>query len=136
MEVVRRSPQAIICLLSALRFHGLTTQNPLDVWILIETKARRPAIQTPRLRVVRASGLSLESGVKVHRIEGTRVRVTSIAKTVCDCFRYRSKIGLDVAVESLREALDNRRASVDELHKMAVIDRVANVMRPYMESLA
>lgn len=135
-EAARLAPSAVICLLSALRFHSLTTQNPFEVWLMIEGKARRPSIRSPKVRVVRASGRALRAGVETHRIDGTRVKITSVPKTVCDCFRYRSKVGLDVAVEALRDALEQRRTTVDELQKMADIDRVTMVMQPYLESLA
>ena len=134
-EVALRAPRATICLLSALRFHGLTTQNPFDVWILIPSKQRAPSFEGPSLRVVRASGRALEAGVETHRLEGVDVRITSVAKSVCDAFRYRTKVGLDVALEALREGLRRKLATVDELHEMAVADRVANVMRPYLEAL-
>ena len=133
-ETARLAPSAVICLLSALRFHDLTTQNPFEVWLMIESRARRPSIRSPKVRVVRASGRALRAGVETHRIDGTRVKITSVPKTVCDCFRYRSKVGLDVAVEALRDALGQRRTTVDELQKMADIDRVTRVMQPYLES--
>jgi predicted transcriptional regulator of viral defense system len=133
--VAKRTPDAVICLLTALRFHALTTQNPFEVWIMIDRKARKPAIEHPPLRVVRASGAALRDGVKLHRIEGVEVRVAEPAKTVADCFRYRSKVGTDTAIEALRDCWRQRKATMDELHQYAKIDRVANVMRPYMESL-
>jgi len=134
--VAKRTPKSIICLLSALRFHGLTTQNPFEVWIMIGGKARRPAIEHPRIRVVRASGAALTHGVDVHEIEGVSVCITAPGKTVADCFKYRGKVGADVAVEALRDCWRQRRATMDEIHRYAKTDRVANVMRPYMESLA
>ncbi len=133
--VAKRAPKAVICLLSALRFHELTTQNPFEVWIMIDRKARQPAIEHPPVRVIRASGAALKEGAGFHRIEGVLVRVTVPAKTVADCFKYRSKVGTDVAVEALRDCWRQRKATMDEIHLYAKIDRVANVMRPYMESL-
>lgn len=133
--VAARAPNVVICLLSALRFHDLTTQNPFQIWIMIDRKAREPAIEHPALRFFRASGAALREGIEVHRIEGVNVRVTCPAKTVADCFRYRNKVGTDVAIEALRDCLRQRKATMDELHRYATIDRVANVMRPYMESL-
>lgn len=133
--VAARSPNAVICLLSALRFHDLTTQLPWEVWIMIDRKARQPTIDHPPLRVFRASGAALHAGVDAHRIEGATVRVTCPAKTVADCFRYRSKVGTDVAIEALRDCWRQRKATMDEIHRYAKIDRVANVMRPYVESL-
>jgi len=133
--VTKRVPKAIVCLLSALRFHELTTQNPFEVWIMIDRMAWRPQIDHPPLRVVRASGAALNEGVEVHRIEGALVRVTRPAKTVADCFKYRSKVGTDVALEALRDCWRQRKATMDEILRYAKIDRVANVMRPYLDSL-
>ena len=130
----KRVPRGVICLLSALRFHGLTTQDPHDVWIAIDLKARKPSVQSPALRVVRFSGRSLVEGVEESEIEGVRVRVYSAAKTVADCFKYRHKIGIDVAIEALRDSIRTRKTSVDEIHRYAKVCRVANVMRPYLES--
>lgn len=134
-EVVRKHPQAIICLLSALRFHGLTTQSPFEVWLAISNKARSPKMDYPPLRIVRYSGASLTHGVEDHVVDDVPVRVTSIARTVADCFKFRNKIGLDVALEALQEAWRAKRVSMDELWRYATLCRVANVMRPYMESL-
>ena len=130
----KRVPRGVICLLSALRFHGLTTQDPHEVWIAIDLKARKPSVQSPALRVVRFSGRSLVEGVEESEIEGVRVRVYSSAKTVADCFKYRHKIGIDVAIEALRDSIRTRKTSVDEIHRYAKVCRVANVMRPYLES--
>lgn len=135
-EVARRVPKGVVCLLSALRFHGLTTQAPFEVWLAIDNKAAVPRFNYPPLRVVRFSGAALCEGVEEHVVDGVPVRVTSVAKTVADCFKYRNKIGLDVALDALREAWDNARMSSDALWHCAKIDRVANVMRPYLESLA
>ena len=128
-------PQAAICLLSALQFHGIGTQLPADVWIAIDRRAHRPSLRYPPLRVVRYSGASLTEGITSHRIEGQTVRVYNIAKTVADCFKYRNKIGIDVALEALREAWRARRFSMDELDRYARICRVQRVMQPYLEGL-
>jgi predicted transcriptional regulator of viral defense system len=135
-EVARKHPQAIVCLLSALRFHGLTTQSPFEVWLAIPNKARAPKMDHPPLRIVRFSGEALTVGVEDHVIDGVPVRVTSVARTVADCFKFRNKTGLDVALEALQEAWRAKRASMDELWRYATLCRVANVMRPYMESLS
>jgi predicted transcriptional regulator of viral defense system len=135
-EVARKHPQAIVCLLSALRFHDLTTQSPFEVWLAIPNKARAPKMDYPPLRIVRFSGAALTRGVEDHVIDGVPVRVTSVARTVADCFKFRNKIGLDAALESLQEAWRAKRASMDELWRYATLCRVANVMRPYMESLS
>lgn len=135
-EVARKHPQAIVCLLSALRFHDLTTQSPFEVWLAIPNKARAPKMDYPPLRIVRFSGEALTVGVEDHVIDGVPVRVTSVARTVADCFKFRNKIGLDVALEALQEAWRAKRVSMDELWHYATLCRVANVMRPYMESLS
>ena len=135
-EACKRIPHSVVCLLSALRFHGLTTQSPFEVWLAIGSKVWRPQVDYPRLRFVRFSARALEAGVEEHAIEGVIVRVYSPAKTVVDCFKYRNKIGVDVAVEALRDCRRQRRCTNDELWHFAKICRVANVMRPYMEATA
>jgi len=134
-EVARRVPKGVVCLLSALRFHELTTQAPFQVWLAIDNKAIAPRLDYPPLRIVRFSGAALTEGIEERDVEGTAVRVTNVAKTVADCFKYRNKIGLDVALEALREAWREKRVSGDELWHYAKVCRVANVMRPYLESL-
>jgi len=134
-EVARKHPQSIVCLLSALRVHNLTTQAPFQVWLAIPNKARAPKLDYPPLRIVRLSGAALIEGVEGRRIDGVNVRVTNVPRTVVDCFKFRNKIGLDVALEALRESVRSKRVSMDELWRYAVLFRVANVMRPYMESL-
>ena len=135
-EACKKVPRGVICLLSALRLHGLTTQNPFEVWMAIDRKARLPKSDSPKLRLVRYSGDALTAGVEVRRIEQVPVRVYGVAKTVVDCFKYRNKIGLDVALEALRESRRERACTMDELWRYAKICRVANVMRPYLESVA
>jgi len=134
-EVAKRHPESTLCLLSALQVHGLTTQLPHGVWLLIDRKARAPSGKRPKLHVVRASGIALSHGVTTQSMDGVAVRVTTPAKTVADCFRYRSHVGLDVALEALREYLRKRAGSVDALLKAAQADRVSSVMRPYVEAL-
>jgi predicted transcriptional regulator of viral defense system len=134
-EVARKYPHAIVCLLSALRVHDLTTQSPFEVWLAIPNKARAPKLEYPPLRIIRFSGAALTEGIEDHQIDGVTVRVTGVARTVADCFKFRNKIGLDVAMEALREAWANKRVSMDELWRYATLCRVANVMRPYVESL-
>ena len=134
-EAAKRVPHGVICLLSALRFHGLTTQAPFEVWMAIGTKAWRPRVDAPPLRFVRFSARTLEAGVDTTTIEGVSVRVFSPAKTVADCFKYRNKIGLDVALEALRDCRGQRKCTVDELLHYAAISRVANVIRPYLEAI-
>jgi predicted transcriptional regulator of viral defense system len=135
-EVARRVPKGVVCLLSALRFHGLTTQAPFEVWLAIENKAIAPKLDYPPLRIVRFSGAALTDGVEDHIVDGVTIRITGIAKTVADCFKYRNKIGLDVALEALREAWHEKRMTSDDLWRYAKVCRVANVMRPYLDSLA
>lgn len=134
-QASKRVPKGVVCLLSALRFHDLTTQSPFEVWLAIGEKARLPKLDNPPLRIVHFSQKTLIYGVQEHSIEGVVVRVYSPAKTVADCFRYRNKIGLDVALEALRECKRKRRATTDDIWKAAKACRVANVMRPYLESL-
>lgn len=134
-EVARRVPKGIVCLLSALRFHGLTTQAPFAVWLAIENKSIAPKLDYPPLRIVRFSGAALTEGVEEHAVDRVTVRVTCVAKTVADCFKYRNKIGLDVALEALREAWHEKRVTSDDIWRYAKVCRVANVMRPYLESL-
>jgi predicted transcriptional regulator of viral defense system len=134
-EVARLVPQGIVCLLSALRFHGLTTQAPQEVWLALSSKAWAPRIARPKIRLVRFSGRALTERIEEYRIEGVPVRVYGVAKTVADCFKFRNKVGLDVALEALRDAWRDRRTTMDELWQAASVCRMTNVMRPYLESL-
>ena len=134
--VAKRAPGVLFCLLTALRFHELTTQSPFEVWIAMGNKEHPPRLDYPPLRTVRFSDSALTAGVEIHQVDGVKVRVTSVAKTVVDCFKFRNKIGLDVALEALREARRAKKASADELWRYAKINRVANVMRPYLEAVA
>ena len=136
LEACKRVPHGVVCLLSALRFHRLTTQAPFEVWLAIDGKARRPRVEYPPLRIVRFSGPALTEGVEEHTIRGVAVRVTDPARTVVDCFKYRHNVGLDVALEALRDCRRQRKATADELHRAAQVRRMANVMRPYLEALA
>jgi predicted transcriptional regulator of viral defense system len=130
-----RVSHGVVCLLSALGFHDLTTQNPADVWLAIDRKARAPRETGLPLRIVRFSGAARAEGVETHTLDRVPVRVYGAAKTVADCFKYRRKLGVDVAIEALRGYLASRRGTVDELWRYAEICRVANVMRPYLEAL-
>lgn len=135
-EVAKRVPHAIVALLSALQVHHLTTEVPHAVWVLIDRHARRPTLSYPRLEVVRASGVAREHGVETRTIDGVKVRLTTPAKTVADCFRYRRQVGLDVALAALRAYLRTRRGGIDALVEAARADRVLALMRPYIEALA
>ena len=134
--MAKRAPGVVFCLLTALRIHDLTTQAPFEVWIAIGNKDHPPRLDYPPLRTVRFSAAALAAGVETRRVDGVQVRVTSVAKTVADCFKFRNKIGLDVALEALREARRAKKASADELWRYAKINRVTNVMRPYLEAVA
>jgi predicted transcriptional regulator of viral defense system len=135
VEASTRVPQGIICLLSALRFHNLTTQSPSQIWMAINRKARLPKVDYPLMKFVRFSGYSLTEGIEEHQIEGVQVRIYNPAKTVVDCFKYRNKIGLDVALEALRDCLRQRKCTVDEIWGYAKICRVAKVIKPYIEAM-
>jgi predicted transcriptional regulator of viral defense system len=138
-EAAKRVPGGVVCLLSALQFHGLTTQLPFEVWLAVDRavdrRTRRPKTEQLPLRLVRFSGPAFNFGTEEQSVEGVRVKVYSPAKTVADCFKFRYKIGLDVALESLRDCWKQRRATMDELYQAARVCRVAKVMRPYLESV-
>jgi len=136
VEAAKRVPHGVVCLLSALRFHGLTTQSPHEVWMAIAHKARRPRANHPPMRIVHFSGDALSYGVGEKKLEGVIVRVFEPAKTVADCFKFRNKIGLGVALEALRDCYRQRKATMDELFIAARVCRVARIMQPYLESLA
>ncbi len=127
-------PGGVVCLLSALNYHGIGSQLPREVWLAIDRKAALPRVEIP-VKVVRFSGKAFTEGVESHEIEGVNVRVFSLAKTVADCFKYRNKIGIDVAVEALAESRAQHRASVDDIWRYAKVCRVSNVMKPYLESI-
>ena len=135
-EVARLVPRGVVCLLSALRFHELTTQSPGEIWLAIPSKARRPKASETAIRPIHFSGSALTEGVEEHIIEKVPVRIYSAAKTVADCFKARNKIGLDVAIEALRDYWRKRTGTMDELVRFAKICRVARIMQPYLESLA
>jgi predicted transcriptional regulator of viral defense system len=136
VEAAKLAPNAVVCLLSALRFHDLTTQAPSEVWLAVENKAWRPSVETAAVRLVYMSGEAFTAGVETHRIESVPVRVYSAAKTVADCFKFRNKIGLDVAIEALRDYLRHNRRGADALWKYATICRVTRVIRPYLEAMS
>ncbi|PRH81238.1 type IV toxin-antitoxin system AbiEi family antitoxin domain-containing protein [Arenimonas caeni] len=134
--VARRVPDGFFCLLTALRFHRLTTQAPHSVWLGIPAGRHAPKLDWPSLRIVRYSGAGLSAGIETHVRDGVPLRVTGVARTVVDCFKFRNKIGLDVALEALAEVRRERRTSNDEIWRLASQFRMANVMRPYLESVA
>lgn len=135
-EAARLMPRGVVCLLSALRQHGLTTQLPHAVWMTLPRSARVPKTAGFPLEIVYSSEPSLSSGIEYTAIEGVQVPIYNIAKTVADCFKYRRRIGQDVALEALRDAIKQRKSTPAELMQAAALSRVANVMRPYVETLA
>lgn len=135
LVVAKRVPQAVFCLLSALQFHQLTTQLPRQVWIAMPRGSHTPRIAYPPLKMVQFNEASYKAGIETRDCGNVTLRVYSVAKTVVDCFKHRNTIGLDVALEALREARASGRASMDELWRLAKTCRVANVMRPYLESV-
>lgn len=135
LEVARQSPRAVVCLLSALRFHELTTETPSEVWIALPRNQRAPRVPTVHIKAIRLSGGSFTEGIEERQIEGVPLRVYSVAKTVADCFKFRNQIGTNVALEALRDAWRSKKTTADELWHQAKVCRVANVMRPYLEAV-
>lgn len=135
-QISKRVPHGIICLLSALQFHDIGTQSPFEVWFAIDPKAAEPQIDYPPVRVVRFSGKALSEGIEIHPIEGAEVKIFNKAKTIADCFKYRNKIGLDIALEALKDCRQGKRCTNDQLWHYAKICRVANIMKPYLEATA
>ena len=135
-EASLRVPRGVVCLLSALRVHGLGTQAPFEVWMALPNNYALPRVYSPALRIVTMSGASLAEGVQTTEVDGVEVPVFSAAKTVADCFKYRNKIGLDVALEALKDGWKQGKLKMDELWHFAAVDRVAQVMRPYLESVS
>jgi len=134
-EACKRVPHGIICLLSALSYHEIGTQNPHQIWMAIDRAMRKPKVDYPPIRIFRFSGPSLKEGIEKIQIEGVSIRVYNPAKTVADCFKYRNKVGIDVAIEALKECWRSRRCTIDELVHYARICRVRNIMQPYMEAI-
>jgi predicted transcriptional regulator of viral defense system len=136
VTVASKVPQAVVCLLSALQFHGLTTQLPWQVWFAMPRGSHVPRLEYPPIRMVQFSGEAYTQGIETHERDGVKLHVYSVAKTVADCFKHRNKIGMDVALEALKDARAQGRASFDDLWRCAKVCRVSNVMRPYMEAVA
>ena len=128
-------PSGAVCLLSALRFHNIGTQLPREVWLAVPRGTRVPRLSYPPLRLTRISAPLFNLGIEEHRIEGQLVKVSNVARTVVDCFRFRNKVGMDVVLEALVEARRSRRLDLNELHRIAKALRVDRVMRPYLEML-
>lgn len=135
-EVVKRVPHATACLLTALQIHQLTSEAPAAVWIMIDTHARKPKLAYPPTEIVRASSKARIHGLETRKIEGVTVHLTSPAKTVADCYRYRRRVGMEIALSALRDYLHKYRGGVDALVAAARADRIHAFMRPYVEALA
>lgn len=136
LEVAVKVPRGVLCLLSALRFHELTTQNPFEVWLAIENKMRTPKVETVPVRVFRFAPAVYEAGIEIHRIEGVEIKVYSAAKTVADCFYFRKTVGLNVAIEALRDAWRQQKATIDEMYRFAEIRNIKNVIFPHLFALS
>jgi predicted transcriptional regulator of viral defense system len=136
IEVCQLVPKAVLCLLSALQYHGIGTQMPNEVWVALPEATQTPALAYPRLRVSRLRGEAYSQGIQIVTDHGAPIRVYSVAKTVTDCFKFRNKIGLDVALEALKESWHSRKVTMAELNHFAKINRVERVMQPYLEAVA
>ena len=128
-------PRSVVCLTSALQFHGIGTQLPAEVWLAVPRGSRVPRLAAPPLRIVRVAPDVFGLGVEEHRMQGQAIRVYGVARTIADCFRFRNKVGLDVALEALAEAWRRKRFKMDELHRIATALRVQRVMQPYLEAI-
>ncbi len=131
-----KAPKGVICLLSALLFHEITTQLPNEVWIALNRRNRVPRLEHPRLRVVYFSKSAMAEGIDTHYVDNVQINVTNPSKTIADCFKFRNKIGLDVALEALKEGLEDRKCTRDEIWHYAKINRVTRIIRPYLEATA
>ena len=134
-EVCRRVPRAVVCLLSALQFHEIGTQLPFEVWIALPEATQTPALDSPALRIARLRGEAYSEGMETFVEDGSTIRVYGVAKTITDCFKFRHKVGLDVALEALKDAWRQRRLDMSQVTHFARINRVENVMQPYLEAV-
>ena len=135
IEVCRRIPKAVVCLLSALQFHEIGTQLPFEVWIALPEATQTPALGHPALRIARLRGMAYSEGIETLIEHGSAIRVYSVAKTIADCFKFRHKVGLDVALEALKDAWRQRKLDIEQVTHFAKINRVEKVMRPYLEAV-
>lgn len=135
IEVCRRIPKAVVCLLSALQFHEIGTQLPFEVWIALPEATQTPALDNPALRIARLRGEAYSEGIETLVEHGSTIRVYSLAKTITDCFKFRHKVGLDVAIEALKDAWQQRKLDMDQVTRFARINRVEKVMQPYLEAV-
>ena len=135
LEVSKRSPNSVICLISALFFHNITTQLPHEVWISVKRGSWIPKYDSPPVNVTVVSGEAFIFGIENHKINGVDIKVYNIAKTIADCFKFRNKVGVDVAIEALKETINAKKASIDEIMEAAEICRVSSIIRPYLEAV-
>jgi predicted transcriptional regulator of viral defense system len=135
IEIAKKIPNAVVCLISALSFHGITTQIPHEIWIAVPRDTWRPSMDYPPLHYTVLTEKAYNFGIQRVGINGTTIKIYNPAKTVADCFKFRNKVGIDVAIEALREVWRSRKATMDELVEAAGIDRVSKVMRPYLEAI-
>ena len=135
IEVTKQAPKAVVCLLSALEIHEVGVQAPFEVWIALPAGTHAPRGTGTAMRVTRLSGTAFSEGIETVILDGAPVRVYKLAKTITDCFKLRSKVGLDVALEALREGWRARKVTMDDLWRYAKVNRMTNVMRPYLEAL-
>ncbi len=136
IEVAKRVPNAVVCLISALSYHDLTTQLPHEVWITIPRGAWRPKIDYPSLNLTYASMEVYSFGIQKLKLHGVDINIYNPAKTIADCFKFRNKVGLDVAIEALKRAWESKKVNMDELTKAAETCKVSKVIRPYLEAIA
>lgn len=135
IEICRRVPKAVVCLLSALQFHEIGTQLPFEVWIALPEATQTPALDNPAVRIARLRGEAYSEGIETLVEHGSTIRVYSVAKTITDCFKFRHKVGLDVALEALKDAWRQRKIDMDQVTHFARINRVDKVMQPYLEAV-
>jgi predicted transcriptional regulator of viral defense system len=135
IEVCRRVPKAVVCLLSALQFHEIGTQLAFEVWVALPEATQTPTIDYPVLRVARLRGEAYTTGIETVVEGGSTIRVYGVAKTITDCFKFRHKVGLDVALEALKDAWQQRKLDIDEVTHFARVNRVTKVMQPYLEAV-
>jgi predicted transcriptional regulator of viral defense system len=133
--VAKRIPKGVICLLSALSFHDITTHIPHEIHIALSFGAEEPRLEYPPIRTFRFSNRAFTEGIQIHRIDRAKIQVYSPEKTLADCFKFRNTIGLDTAIEALKLYRDRRDMKIDEIMHFAKICRVTKIMRPYLEVL-
>ena len=135
VTVATRVPNGVICLISALAFHEITTQIPHEIHVALQRGSQEPRLDHPPIKIYRFSGQAFTAGVEIHELDGVSVSIYSLEKTLADCFKFRNKIGLDTAVEAVRFYRERRGVNVDALMHFAKICRVEKVMRPYLEAI-